>query len=263
MVRSRGRPRKRRRKEEENCTDDVKLGSDLKRQGIGIERVPLVLVGRYILKEFKGSGVFLGKVVYYECGLYRVHYVDGDYEDLDSSEIRGLLLDDCDFDDELVKKRNRLDQMVLKCKDKEKADVTTEDNDDDNGVVSSELPGEVLVGNDEEGGCSSSEERDCASDVENEASPLPPLLMLPPSSGNVGVPEAYVSHLLAVYGFLRSFSIRLFLSPFSLDEFVGSVNCQVPNTLFDSIHVSLLRALRRHLESLSSDGSENASKCLR
>ncbi|CBI17094.3 unnamed protein product, partial [Vitis vinifera] len=85
---------------------------------------------------------------------------------------------------------------------------------------------------------------------------------LPPSSGNIGVPEEYVSHLFSVYGFLRSFSIRLFLSPFALDDLVGSLNCTVPNTLLDAIHVALLRVVRRHLEALSSSGLELASKCL-
>ena len=107
---------------------------------------------------------------------------------------------------------------------------------------------------------SAGRQMDSASDTEEP--PLPPL-QLPPSSGTIGVPEQCVSHLFSVYGFLRSFSIRLFLSPFSLDEFVGSLNCQVSDTLFDAIHVSLMRALKHHLETLSSEGSELASKCLR
>ncbi|XP_028808128.1 DDT domain-containing protein PTM [Neltuma alba] len=269
VIRSRGRPRKR-RKEDENGTDGGRLVPDLKRQAVGTRR-PIELVGRYIIKEFKGSGVYLGKVVYYECGLYRVNYEDGDYEDLDSSEIRGMLLNDCDLDDELTKRRNELDQLVLKYSAK-KTDGTGSSSADLNKDVtgleapaSSELPGGLLIEHDEvdveEDAHSSSDERDSTSDAEIPS--LPPPLQLPPSSGTIGVPEPYVSHLLAVYGFLRSFSIRLFLSPFSLDDFVGSLNCQVSNTLFDSIHVSLMRALRRHLEALSSEGSEHASKCLR
>lgn len=270
VVRSRGRPRKRRRKEDENGTDEGRSVPDLKRQAAGTRR-PIALVGRYIIKEFKGSGVFLGKVVYYECGLYRVSYEDGDFEDLDGSEIRGMLLNDCDFDDELTRRRNELDQLVLKYSAK-KTDGTKNSSADLNKVVlglealvSSELSGGLLTEHDEvdveEDAHSSSDERDSASEAEIPS--LPPPLQFPPSSGTIGVPEPYVSHLLAVYGFLRSFSIRLFLSPFSLDDFVGSLNCQVSNTLFDSIHVSLMRALRRHLETLSSDGSEHASKCLR
>ncbi|KAK4255189.1 hypothetical protein QN277_008216 [Acacia crassicarpa] len=270
VVRSRGRPRKRRRKEDENGTDDGGSVPDLKKQAVGTRR-PIALVGRYILKEFKGSGVFLGKVVYYECGLYRVNYEDGDYEDLDSNEIRGMLLNDCDFDDEFSKRRNKLDQLVLKFSAKETYGTENSSADLKKDVLSleapasSELPGGSLIEPDEvdveEDAHSSSDERDSASDAEIPS--LPPPLQLPPSSGTIGVPELYVSHLLAVYGFLRSFSIRLFLSPFSLDDFVGSLNCQVSNTLFDSIHVSLMRTLRRRLETLSSEGSEHASKCLR
>ncbi|AES88500.2 DDT domain protein [Medicago truncatula] len=57
---------------------------------------------------------------------------------------------------------------------------------------------------------------------------LPPSLHLSPSSETIGVPEPSVSHLLSVYGFLRSFNTRLFLHPFTLDEFVGALNYQGP-----------------------------------
>ena len=66
MARSRGRPRKRRRKDAENTP-----GPDAKKQPV--ETRSLALVGRYVLKEFDGSGIFLGKVVHYEEGLYRVN----------------------------------------------------------------------------------------------------------------------------------------------------------------------------------------------
>ncbi|PNX55854.1 PHD finger family protein, partial [Trifolium pratense] len=83
------------------------------------------------------------------------------------------------------------------------------------------------------------------------------------SSGTIGVPEPSVSHLFSIYGFLRSFSTQLFLHPFTLDEFVGALNSQVSNTLFDAIHFSLMRVLRDNLETLSAEGSELASHCLR
>ncbi|KAI4322361.1 hypothetical protein L6164_022064 [Bauhinia variegata] len=264
VIRSRGRPRKR-RKEDESGTDDPRSGPEMKKQVV--ETRPIALVGRYVLKEFNRTGIFLGKVVYYDCGLYRVHYEDGDYEDLDSSEIRGILLNDHYFDDDLTQRRRKLDELVLKnglnIKKEQKSSV------DPNNGVSSELHGGLSTENvvQVEGDADSSsdssvcsKERDSGSDAET--SPPPPL-QLPPSSGTIGAPEQYVSHLFSVYGFLRSFSIRLFISPFSLDDFVGSLNCRVSNTLFDAIHVSLMRALRRHLEMLSSEGSERASKCLR
>ncbi|KAF7825439.1 DDT domain-containing protein PTM-like [Senna tora] len=54
------------------------------------------------------------KVVYYDCGLYIINYEDGDSEDLDSSEIRGMLLDDSYLDDDLTQRRIALDDLVLK-----------------------------------------------------------------------------------------------------------------------------------------------------
>ncbi|KAM0837251.1 hypothetical protein ACQ4PT_061790 [Festuca glaucescens] len=97
------------------------------------------------------------------------------------------------------------------------------------------------------------------------AEPCPPLQgpELPPSSADIAVPEESISHLFSVYNFLRSFNVQLFLSPFGLDDFVASINCTVQNTILDAVHVSLLRALRRHLETKSSRGSELASNCLK
>ncbi|KAJ1378782.1 DDT domain [Sesbania bispinosa] len=265
VARSRGRPRKR-RKEDEN---EGKSVPEAKRTR------SIALVGRYVLKEFPRNGVFLGKVVYYECGLYRVNYEDGDSEDLDSGEVRAILLSDGDFNGDLAKRKGKLEELVLRNSLKA-AEVSKKDpNKEESAVevpVSNELNGGLSVGNnegedDEADADSSSEsgmglrEKDSGSDAETPL--LPPPLQLPPSSGTIGVPDKCVSHLFAVYGFLRSFSTRLFLLPFSLDEFVGSLNCQVANTLFDAIHVSLLKMLRRHLETLSSEGSELASQCLR
>ncbi|KAK1263882.1 hypothetical protein QJS04_geneDACA008375 [Acorus gramineus] len=89
---------------------------------------------------------------------------------------------------------------------------------------------------------------------------------LPSSSGAVAVPEESVSHLFSVYTFLRSFGHHLYLSPFTLDDFVGSLNCSLPNNLSDAVHLSLLRAVRRHLEAASSDpsadGHRPALRCL-
>jgi hypothetical protein len=83
---------------------------------------------------------------------------------------------------------------------------------------------------------------------------------LPPSSGDIDVPEESISYLFAVYNFLRSFSVQLFLSPFGLDDFVAALNCTVQNNLLDAVHVSLLRALRRHLESESTKLASNCFK---
>ncbi|KAI3450013.1 hypothetical protein Pfo_006678 [Paulownia fortunei] len=92
---------------------------------------------------------------------------------------------------------------------------------------------------------------------------LPPKVELPLSSCNLDFNGVSVFDFVSVYAFLRSFSTLLFLSPFELDEFVASVKCNDSTLLFDSIHVSLLRTLRKHLESLSDEGSVSASDCLR
>jgi hypothetical protein len=109
----------------------------------------------------------------------------------------------------------------------------------------------------------SSNSSDFAKELPAELSPPLQGPELPPSSADIAVPEESISHLFSVYNFLRSFNVQLFLSPFGLDDFVASINCTVQNTLLDAVHVSLLRALRRHLETKSSRGSELASNCLR
>lgn len=246
VAKPRGRPRKYRRKEDKTITVDQKSVSDAKKL------IPIVLIGRYILKEFPKGSVLLGKVVSYSSGLYRVTYEDDSYDGLNSSEIRRLLLDDSYFDDDLTQRKIKLDESILA-----KIAIVSEKN-------SSKFSDDLLIENEEEQDVtdvdSFSDSKDSCSDAET---PLPLPLPLPPSSGTIGVPEKYVSHLFAVYTFLRSFSTRLFLSPFTLDEFVGALNCRVSNTLVDAIHVSLMRALRRHLENLSAAGSRIASKCLR
>jgi len=100
---------------------------------------------------------------------------------------------------------------------------------------------------------------------EEPSEPRPPVqaVELPPSSGDIPVPEDSISYLFSVYNFLRSFSVQLFLSPFGLDDFVAAINCAVQNNLLDAVHVSLLRALKRHLESKSAEGSQMASNCLK
>uniref|UniRef100_A0A803QKU9 Uncharacterized protein n=1 Tax=Cannabis sativa TaxID=3483 RepID=A0A803QKU9_CANSA len=263
VVKKRGRPRKRRREEDE------KSGIETKK--LAVETKPIALLGRYMMKEFEDNGVFLGKVVYYADGLYRVHYEDGDCEDLESREIRGSILDDKDFTSKLNTRKKKLDELILKSKVKHGMDVESK-NDVDKVEASKtiDLPGGTVTGNDDgevdADADSSNDSSECARDrdlsIEAEVPAVPPP-QLPPSSGTIGVPEQYVSQLFSVYGFLRSFSICLFLSPFTLDDFVGSLKCRVPNTLSDAIHVSVMRALRRHLDRISEDGSELASKCLR
>ncbi|KAL9458652.1 hypothetical protein AB3S75_007506 [Citrus x aurantiifolia] len=91
----------------------------------------------------------------------------------------------------------------------------------------------------------------------------PPKLLLPPSSRNLDLDGIPVLDLFSNYACLRSFSTLLFLSPFELEDFVAALKCSSPNLLFDSVHVSILRILRKHLEHLSKEGCESASDCLR
>ncbi|PSR89894.1 DDT domain-containing protein [Actinidia chinensis var. chinensis] len=276
VIRTERRGRKRRREDVQNALAD--------RQGkkqVGETR-SRALVGRYVKKEFEGSGVFLGKIVCYDTGLYSVDYEDGDCEDLESGEVREFLIGDDDFDDALMLRKKKLDELIAK-KDVKAKDLVVEGNivASVNAVEMVEAPslseftnnganelGAIQVtaaAAEEEEEDSSSDSCEYARDDFSSEVDAPLILppQLPPSSGNIGVPEEYVSHLFSVYSFLRSFGIQLFLSPFGLDDFVGSLNCPVPNTLLDAVHVALMRALRRRLEMLSSDGSEKASKCLR
>nr|GMD64766.1 DDT domain-containing protein PTM [Ipomoea batatas] len=100
-------------------------------------------------------------------------------------------------------------------------------------------------------------------EVPDDQNALPPKPELPPSSNHLDLNGISVLDIFSLYAFLRSFSSLLFLSPFELESFVASIKCSTPTLLFDSIHVSLLQMLRKHLESLSSEGSESASNCLR
>lgn len=274
--RSEGRGRKRRRKDIENVSVNPPADSKTKQKVVASRSD--ALVGRYVKKQFEGSGVFLGKIVYYDSGLYRIDYEDGDAEDLDSGEVRGFLIGDEDFDKKMLVRKRKLDRLVAKKRYESNHNAVDPESCTDRVIEASALTqlscgvaptieddGAKLEGYADSFSDSSQyiSDRDSGADAETSLAPLAPPPQLPPSSGTIGVPEEYVSHLFSVYSFLRSFSIRLFLSPFTLDDFVGSLNCCVPNTLLDAIHVALMRALRRHLEVLSSDGSEVASKCLR
>ncbi|KAJ0623516.1 putative transcription factor & chromatin remodeling DDT family [Helianthus annuus] len=261
VVKRRGRKRKRKGGEDvEKTAKKAAAGKSL------------VLIGRYVKKEFEESGEFLGKIVSYDTGLYRVNYEDGDFEDLETKEVKGLLVQDSEMDAAFRKRKKSLDAYLLKKAKKEsvKSDVVGNDNGgkkvetvvSDSGVLDNgvELTNAEKVEADVESSSDLSD-YELSADVAEVERPPPP--QLPPSSGNFGVPEEDVSYLLSVYSFLRSFSVCLFLSPFGLDEFVGALNSTVHNTLLDAIHVALIRALKSYVETVSSDGSELAQKCLR
>ncbi|KAK4492240.1 hypothetical protein RD792_003041 [Penstemon davidsonii] len=273
-------PQKRRgRKRKRNDVNNVMVDSDGKKKVV--ETRSLKLVDRYVRKEFQESGVFLGKITSYDSGLYRVNYDDGDFEDLDSSEVKVFLIEDEDLIGEWSERKEKLDELLIS---KEvKAKVSKVENKVEqtnvsqvclpllselsNGDADANEVGKVLDdGNNSADNDSLSDSCEDARQLDacigTEVPPVPPP-ELPPSSGHIGVPEEYVSHLFSVHSFLRSFSVPLFLYPFGLDDFVGALNCSFTNTLLDSIHVALLGVLKRHLERISADGSELALKCLR
>ena len=232
------------------------------------------LVGRYVLKEFKGSGVLLGRIVDYDSGLYRINYEGDLCEDLNSRKVKSLLVEEGDLTDEWPKRKEMLNQL-LSSKDVNSNTATATDAREPgkaNSIDSSSLSGMtyscsaddgiIKVQSDEVGADSSSGSCEGAQGEETKQ-PLVPPPDLPPSSGHIGVPEECVSHLLSVYSFLRSFSVRLFLYPFALDDFVGALNCSVANTLLDSVHLALMCFLKRQLEKIHADGSGLASKVLR
>ncbi|XP_040363122.1 DDT domain-containing protein PTM [Rosa chinensis] len=101
------------------------------------------------------------------------------------------------------------------------------------------------------------------SEEADQPSVAPQKLGLPPSSQRLNLEGIPVLDLFSIYACLRSFSTILFLSPFKLEDFVRALQCNSPSLLFDSVHVSILQTLRKHLESLSNEGSESASDCLR
>ncbi|KAD3640268.1 hypothetical protein E3N88_29491 [Mikania micrantha] len=135
--------------------------------------------------------------------------------------------------------------------------ITADDDYDDDGcaLLSGSSPVVSAVSEEQPttSGCKKSEE----------PSVVPPKLELPPSTGNLKLDGLPVLDLFSVYAFLRSFSTILFLSPFELGDFVASIRSKSPSLLIDSIHVSLLRTLRKLLEFQSSESSTSATNCLR
>ncbi|KAL9260528.1 DDT domain-containing protein [Drosera capensis] len=102
---------------------------------------------------------------------------------------------------------------------------------------------------------------DCEEVEASEA--LPHVVELPPSSTNLNLDGLSVSDVFSVYACLRSFTTTLYLNPFDLEDLVAALKSNSPNSLLNSIHVSILETIRKHLEFLSREGSESASKCLR
>lgn len=271
-------PPKRRGRKRKNRDLENTVECDSKKRIVSTRS--LRLVGRFVRKEFQGSGLFLGKIMSYDSGLYRINYEDGDFEDLDSGEVKGFLVEDCDMTGEWYERKEKLNEL-LSVKDVNGKVLKVENiiepenaNQVESSLSSDQRNGEAatnIVAENHDNGDSNADadsSNDSCEDTPDQDNsphivPFVPPPELPPSSGHIGIPEEYVSHLLSVHSFLRSFSVPLFLYPFGLDDFVGALKCSVANTLLDSIHVALLHVLKRHIERLSSEGLELALKCMR
>jgi hypothetical protein len=229
------------------------------------------LVGRYIGKTASRHGrILIGKVASYDSttDAYSVVFEDGHGEDLGLSQLQQLLMAE----------ENGASGMKVSCR-KRKLDLLVSSGGGSEVIAPPSTRQRVDSGNmstrsdvsqQRGSGSDMSQDNDISSDSsdvskETPSDPCPPVqaVELPPSSGDIAVPEESISYLFSVYNFLRSFSVQLFLSPFGLDDFVAAINCTVQNNLLDAVHVSLLRAMRRHLEAKSAEGSQLASNCLR
>ena len=237
------------------------------------------LVGRYVSRSASDDGTIrLGKVASYDgsIGMYSVVFEDGQGEELGLPNLEELGLPQ--LRELLMAEENGASGMKVSCR-KRKLDLLVSPGSvkQAKGPPSTRQRGDACEmparpDASQQNGCDPDLSGDAkysrnSSDFNKElpAELCPPVQgpELPPSSADIAVPEESISHLFSVYNFLRSFSVQLFLSPFGLDDFVASINCTVQNTLLDAVHVSLLRALRRHLETKSSHGSELASDCLK
>ncbi|KAG8089082.1 hypothetical protein GUJ93_ZPchr0011g26968 [Zizania palustris] len=229
------------------------------------------LVGRYISQSVSGHcRILLGKVASYDSstGVYSVVFEDGQGEELSLPQLQLLLVGEENgaFGMKVSCRKRKLDLLVSSGGATEvKGPPSTRQRVNESEMssrpgVSQQSGSDSDVSEDVESSSNSSKHM---KELLVEHDPPIQVLELPPSSEDIAMPEEAISYLFSVYNFLRSFSVQLFLSPFGLDDFVSSINCTVQNTLLDAVHVSLLRALRRHLETKSSEGSKLASNCLK
>ncbi|RLN31007.1 uncharacterized protein C2845_PM05G05640 [Panicum miliaceum] len=235
------------------------------------EEVGECLVGRYIGRSAPGHArILTGKVASYNSttGVYSVVFEDGHGEDLGLPQLQEFLMSNENgaLGMKVSCRKRKLDLLVsLGSASEVKEPASTRQRVD--GCETSgrpDAPQQSGSGSDmSEDVESSSNSSDFTKEEPSEPCPPVQALELPPSSGDIPVPEESTSYLFSVYNFLRSFSVQLFLSPFGMDDFVAAINCTVQNNLLDAVHVSLLRALRRLLESKSAEESQLASNCLK
>ncbi|KAL6839776.1 hypothetical protein ACP4OV_030464 [Aristida adscensionis] len=235
------------------------------------EEVEECLVGRRVGRSTpQHGGILFGKVA--SCAgttvVYNVVFEDGHDEDLGLPQLQELLMaeESSASGTKASCMKRKLDSLVSSGTASEVNGLAGTRQRVDTcemsarPVMSHQSGPGLVTSKDAETSSSSS---DCIEETPSDLSVPVQAVELPPSSGDIGVPEESISHLFSVYNFLRSFSVQLFLSPFGLDDFVSAVNCTAQNNLLDAVHVSLLQALRRHLETKSTKGSQDASNCLK
>jgi hypothetical protein len=259
-------------KTEEGDGGVVNQGTTAPAGGIQVkEEVGECLVGRYVGQSAPGHArILIGKVASYDstAGVYSVVFEDGHTEELGLPQLREFLMSDDNgaLGMKVSCRKRKLDLLVSSGSVSEvKEPASTRQR-----VDGCEMPARPDELQHSASGSDMSEDVESSSNSsdftrEETSEPFPPVqaVELPPSSGDIPVTEESISSLFSVYNFLRSFSVELFLSPFGLDDFVASINCSMQNNLLDAVHVSLLRALRRHLESKSAEGFRQASDCLK
>ncbi|KAL0460748.1 UNVERIFIED_CONTAM: DDT domain-containing protein PTM [Sesamum latifolium] len=219
-----------------------------------VETRSMKLVGRYVRKEFQGSGVSLGRIIVYKSGMYRIKYEDGDCEDLCSSKVKAFLMEDADLTGEWSEKRQKLDesllnkdvnQKVLKVDNRREPEKS---NLDDSSLLSKMMNGDA-------GGSEAVKVHDHGnSDVDVDS--FSDSCEDPRGGMLIWIWKCHLFHH-------QNCHLLLGILVFRRNDFVGALNSSAANTLLDSVHVALMRVLKHHLQRLSLDGSEIASKCLR
>lgn len=235
-----------------------------------------------------------------EAGYCKVSYEDGDCEELDLQEVRSMLaeakeevisgvseeleVESCnganqnghvennsgtggDSEKKLRKKRRRAWEVrngspmtPLRRSTRQAANAAkaaallTPDPDESTSQISDRKPKLGSYSNSRK----SVSRRKCL-----EVPDLGPKVELPPSSPNLDLEGLPALDFFTVYTFLRSLSKPFFLSPFHPETFLAALRCTDVNPLIDSVHFSLLLALKGHLEVLSEEGSPSAAHCIR
>jgi DDT domain len=260
------------------------------------------LVGKPIRKNFARFGVYKGVVDSFdpEGGYFKVSYEDGDSEELDLQEVRSMLAETkedvisavseelevksdgsganksghvennsetgCNSGKKMRKRRRGCEvgdgspvtpprRSTRQAANAAKAAaLSTPDPDGSTSQISNRKPKLVSHSN----SCKSASRKKCL-----EFPDLGPKVELPPSSTDLDLEGLPALDFFTVYAFLRSLSKPFFLRPFHPETFLAALRCTFVNPLIDSVHFSLLHALKGHLEVLSEEGSPSAAHCIR